>query len=441
MKPLAFVLLALVGSMIIIPIQVYADLQLDSLLKIANQARDNIKIRLSQLTTVPDEITKLYEQGSAETDALAKSVSQADVAASKQHFLSAMKLFKEASDKMSSSTPTIVGEPLPVTDASRLKTAITRMEKSAEKLKTVATKNNIEIDFTEFDNLIQIAKQNLDAGNVDEVDKTLRIANQLILDAHNSISAAAKQRTSDRAKDFAAKQIESLDKLITQARELGLSQEIIDNLQIAKEKLQKISNAKEIVSETKGINTIREKLDASKINRINAIIKQFEIKLGNLDKELQNDDSRTKIQAAKDMIVELKQLILDDKLEEASQKIKTINEIIDSIKISTTTTNDASNSVETPDDTNKTIETENTDRAAKVDPKLERIKAKIQAQEEQLNALSETVRDNDVATKWIARALSLLENAKIQLDKSPERATNTSNEVDKIIRMVQRLAS
>lgn len=441
MKPLAFVLLALVGSMIIIPIQVYADLQLDSLLKIANQARDNIKIRLSQLTTVPDEITKLYEQGSAETDALAKSVSQADVAASKQHFLSAMKLFKEASDKMSSSTPTIVGEPLPVTDASRLKTAITRMEKSAEKLKTVATKNNIEIDFTEFDNLIQIAKQNLDAGNVDEVDKTLRIANQFILDAHNSISAAAKQRTLDRAKDFAAKQIESLDKLITQARELGLSQEIIDNLQIAKEKLQKISNAKEIVSETKGINTIKEKFDASKINRINAIIKQFEIKLGNLDKELQNDDSRTKIQAAKDMIVELKQLVLDDKLEEASQKIKTINEIIDSIKISTTTTNDASNSVETPDDTNKTIETENTDRAAKVDPKLERIKAKIQAQEEQLNALSETVRDNDVATKWIARALSLLENAKLQLDKSPERTINTLNEVDKIIRMVQRLAS
>ncbi len=441
MKPLAFVLLALVGSMIIIPIQVYADLQLDSLLKIANQARDNIKIRLSQLTTVPDEITKLYEQGSAETDALAKSVSQADVAASKQHFLSTMKLFKEASDKMSSSTPTIVGEPLPVTDASRLKTAITRMEKSAEKLKTVATKNNIEIDFTEFDNLIQIAKQNLDAGNVDEVDKTLRIANQFILDAHNSISAAAKQRTLDRAKDFAAKQIESLDKLITQARELGLSQEIIDNLQIAKEKLQKISNAKEIVSETKGINTIKEKFDASKINRINAIIKQFEIKLGNLDKELQNDDSRTKIQAAKDMIVELKQLVLDDKLEEASQKIKTINEIIDSIKISTTTTNDASNSVETPDDTNKTIETENTDRAAKVDPKLERIKAKIQAQEEQLNALSETVRDNDVATKWIARALSLLENAKLQLDKSPERTINTLNEVDKIIRMVQRLAS
>lgn len=378
MKLLEFVLLALVGSMIIIPTQVYADSQLDSLLKIASQARDNIKIRLSQLTTVPDEIARLYEQGSAETDALAKSVLQADIAASKQHFLSAMKLFKDASDKISSSTPEIVGEPLPATDASRLKTAITRMEKSADRLKAVATKNNIQIDFTEFDNLIKIAKENLDVGNADEVSKTLRVANQFILDAHNSISTAAKQKTSDRAKDFAAKQT------------------------------------------------------TTQINRISAIIKQLEIKLDNLDKESQNDDSRTKIQAARDMIVELKQLVLDGKLEEALQKIKSINEIIASIGISAVATNATSNSVEASDDANRT---------AKVDPTLERIKAKIQTQEEQLNALSETASDNDVASKWITRALSLLENAKLQLDKSPERANNTLNEIDKIIRMVQRITS
>ena len=67
MKSLAFVLLVLVVSMVFtnIPSTVFADLQLDSLLRIANQARDNIKIRLSQLTTVPSEIVKLYEQGSS----------------------------------------------------------------------------------------------------------------------------------------------------------------------------------------------------------------------------------------------------------------------------------------------------------------------------------------------------------------------------------------
>lgn len=433
MKPLAFILFALVGSMILtIPMQAYADAQLDSLLRIANQARDNIKIRLSQLETVPNEISKLYEQGTAETDALAKSVLEGDVTTAKQHFLSAMKLFKDISNEISSYV-SVAAETSSSTDSSELKTVIIRIENSANKLKAVATKNNIEIDFIEFDNLIQIAKQNLDAGNVDEVNKTLGVAKQFILDAYNSISEVAKQRTTDRAKVFAAKQIESLDKLISQAKDLGLSQDIIDNLQTAKEKLQKISDASQIVLETKGINTIREKLSASTVNRLNAIVKQLESKLDNLNKNLQDDDSGTKIKTANDMIVELKQLVLDNNLKGALQKINSINEILNTIKVQTEATNDTSNSVETTDSTNKTV--------GNADSEVERIKAKIQTIEEQLNNLSETVTQNKIATKWIARAFSLLEDAKLNLDTSPEKTMNTLNEIDKIIRMVQKLVS
>ena len=434
MKPLAFILFALVGSMILtIPMQAYADIQLDSLLRIANQARDNIKIRLSQLETVPDEISKLYEQGSAETNALAKSVLEGDVTTAKQHFLSAMKLFKDASDKISSSVPEIAEEPLSQTDTLRLKTIIIRIENSANKLKAVATKNNIEIDFIEFDNLIQIAKQNLDAGNIDEVNNTLGVAKQFILNAYNSISEVAKQRTSDRAKVFATKQIESLDKLISQAKDLGLSQDIIDNLQIAKEKLQKVSDTSQIVLETKGINTIRGKLDPSTVNRINVIIKQFESKLDSLNKNLQDDDSRIKIKTVNDMIVELKQLVLDNNLRGVLQKINSINEILNNIKVQTEATNEASDSEETTDSTNKAVGNTNS--------KVERIKAKIQTVEEQLNNLSETITENEIATKWITRAFSLLENAKLQLDTSPEKAMSTLEEIDKIIRMVQKLVS
>ena len=433
MKPLAFILFALVGSMILtIPIQAYADAQLDSLLRIADQARDNIKIRLSQFETIPNEISKLYEQGSTETDELAKSVLNADVATAKQHFLSAMKLFKETSDLISSSTPTI-GELLSLTDTSRLKTIITRIENDANRLKAVATKNNIQIDFVEFDNLIQIAKQNLDAGNADEVNKTLGVAKQFIIGAYNSISEVAKQRTSDRAKVFATKQIENLDKLISQAQALELSQDIIDNLQIAKEKLQKISDPNQIVLETRGINTIKEKLSTSTINRLNAIIHQFELKIEDLNKNLQDDDSRTKIKTANDMIVELKQLVLDSNLRDALQKINSINEILNSLKVQNSTTTDTSSSSERTDLTNKV--TKNTDS------KLERIKAKIQTLEEKLNNLSEIVTDNEIATKWIKRGFSLLENAKLQLDKSPEKATSTLNEIDKIILMIQKITT
>ena len=425
MKLLAFILFTLVGSMILtIPMQAYADAQLDSLLRIANQARDNIKIRLSQLEIVPNEISKIYEQASAETDELEKSVLNADVATAKQHFLSAMKLFKEVSDHMSSSTQT---------DEPRLETAIIRIENDANRLKALATKNNIEIDFVEFDNLIQIAKQNLDAGNIDEVNKTLGVAKQFIIGAYNSISEVAKQRTSDRAKAFATKQIENLDKLITQAEDLELSQDIIDNLQIAKEKLYKISDPSQIVKQTKVINPFKEKLSTSTINRLNAITHQFELKVEDLNKNLQDDDSRTKIKIVNDMIVELKQVVLDGNLKDALQKINSINEIFNSLKVQTSMTTDTSSSPERTDLTNKI--TKNTDS------KLDRIKAKIQTLEEKLNNLSEIVTDNEIAIKWVKRGFSLLENAKLQIDKSPEKAMSTLNEIDKIILMIQKITT
>jgi len=431
MKPLAFILLVLVGSMILtsIPTQIYADPQLDSLLRIANQARENIKIRLSQLATIPDEIAKLYEQGSAETDALAQSVVQGDISSSKQHFLSAMRLFKATSDKISSSTPAIVGEPLPPTDTSRLKNAIATIEKTAQRIKAVAIKNNVSIDFTEFDNLMHIARQNLEEGNTDEVAKTLAIAKQFLLDAHSSLSAAAKQKVSDRAKAFTAKQIERLDKLIAQAKELNSSQDIIDTLEAAKAKLQATSDSAEIKTEIKDINTIKEKLNESKAKRVNVIINQLETKLERLEKDVQDDDVRAKIAQAKDMLTNLKQLVSDGKFDEALHMIKSIEEILNTIHIQSNTTNETPNTSQPSDDATNSAR----------DSTLERIKTKIQNLEEQLNSLSEKAGENNVANQWLKRAFSLIEKAKGELDKSPEKAMRTLNEVDKIIRMIQRI--
>lgn len=432
MKLLTFTLFVLVASMILtsIPAQVFADSQLDSLLRIANQARDNIKIRLSQLTTVPDEIIKLYEQGSSETDALTQSIKDEDVTSAKQHFLAAMRLFKEASDKISS-VPTITEDTLSIADSSRLKIAITRMEKAAEKLKAVASKNNVEIDFSEFDKLIQIAKENLDAGKTEEVDKTLGIAKQFITDVHNSLSATAKQRTSDRAKDFAIKQIERLDKLIIQAKENGLPQDIIDTLEAAKSRLQKISDANEISIEAKGINTIKEKIDVSKLNRINTKIKQLEIRITQLENDIQSDDSRTILAKIKDMLIELKQLVSEGKLEESIQKIKSIEDALNDL---------TTNSNITPE-SSEAEATTNTSRVnTEADSKLEKIKTKIQSLEEQANILYEKLQDNDSAIKRLKRVFSLIEDAKSQLDSSPEKAMRTLTEVDKILRMIQRIS-
>ena len=124
---------------------------------------------------------------------------------------------------------------------------------------------------------------------------------------------------------------------------------------------------------------------------------------------------------------------LDSNLKDALQKINSINEILNSVKVQTATTNDTLNSV---------VPTNSTTKATKnADFKVERIKTRIQTLEEQLNNLSQTITKNEIATKWIARGFSFLENAKLQLNTSPDKAMNTLNDVDKIIHMIQKLVS
>ncbi|TLX76841.1 MAG: hypothetical protein E6L05_02010 [Thaumarchaeota archaeon] len=204
MKPLAFVLLALVGSMVLTNLSApsYADSQLIALLKIATQAQNNIGIQLSQLNKVPNDIKQLYNQGSGETNALAQSISKNDADSAKKHFLSAMAIFKSINYKISSlASVTTTIQPSQTTsnqpsqiDTLRLKDEINRIQKLGDGLKTIATKNKIGIDFTKFDVLMQDASKNLVIGNVNQVNNDLKIAQQFLLDANHSLTEAAKKK-------------------------------------------------------------------------------------------------------------------------------------------------------------------------------------------------------------------------------------------------------
>jgi hypothetical protein len=303
MKPLAFVLLVLVGSMILtnlLPLS-YADSNLDTLLRIATQARDNINIQLSQLSTIPDETNQLYKQGSKETDALEQSVSQNDQASSKEHFLSAMKIFKEVNDKISSLTPTATNEQPPQIDTLQLKSEITRTQKLGDRLETIATKNNVEIDFTKFSEIMQDARQNLDAGNADQVNKDIHTANQFLLDVHQLLADAAKKKTSDRAKDFTVKQIQRLSQ-VKETNPLNVTRSFAP----LTTPVPQVTNESQ-VKETNPLNVTRS------FAPLTTPVPQVtnESQTGNIP----------------DMIVQLKQLVLEGKIDEALKLIKLIEAI------------------------------------------------------------------------------------------------------------------
>jgi hypothetical protein len=213
MKTLSPFLLILVGAMIFgIPGQSYADPQLDTLLNIATQARDNLSITISQISNVTDEINQLYSQGSNETDALSEAINQNDTNSAKQHFLAAMKFFQETNDQINSLNTTSSSNDQQKTEMIiQLRGEIARLENMGSLLKSIAAQNNIDINFTNFDEMIQSANQDLDSGNSDDASKQLQNANDFVAETHNSLTNIAQERISEREKNFAETQIVQLN--------------------------------------------------------------------------------------------------------------------------------------------------------------------------------------------------------------------------------------
>ena len=194
----------------VMPMKSYADPQLDTLLNIATQARDNLGVTISQIANVPDAINQLYKQGSNETDALSQAVSQQDVDSAKQHFLAAMKFFKETNDQINSLNNTASNDQQRA-EISQLRSEIVRLENMGNLLKSIALQNNVDINFTNFDEILKSANQDIDSGNLDDASKQIQSANDFVVTTHNSLTEAAQEKISQRAKDFTEKQIAQLN--------------------------------------------------------------------------------------------------------------------------------------------------------------------------------------------------------------------------------------
>ena len=212
MKISHVLLLVLVGMLVAaVPAKSYADPQLDTLVNIANQARDNLGATISQMSNVPDSINQLYKEGSNETDALAQAASQDDVGAAKQHFLAAMKFFKETNDKINSLGSASAPTEQQAAQTQELRGEVVRLENVGKLLKTIASQNSVPVNFTAFDQMMQAASQDLDSGNLTDASTQISTANDFIAATHNALTQAAQAKITERAKDFTERQIEQMN--------------------------------------------------------------------------------------------------------------------------------------------------------------------------------------------------------------------------------------
>ncbi len=154
-----FAFLAIALSMIFgsIPNYVFADSQSESMIQIAIQARDQLKIQLSK-TNSSNDLNDLFNEGLAKVELLKESAKINDTPKAREYFLSAMKIFREISQQITQQQSLEIAKSAAQSQPSR-SNEIERLERYLNTLKGIANKNNLDVDFSKIEKLIENAKQ------------------------------------------------------------------------------------------------------------------------------------------------------------------------------------------------------------------------------------------------------------------------------------------
>lgn len=424
-KSATFTLLVLVSSMILgsIPNYVYADSQSDSLIRIASQARDQLKIQLSQIEA-SQEIKEKFELGSSEIESLIQAVKDENVSAAREHFLSAMKIFSEIIQQISEGPSTSeaslsVSQP----ETSRISNELDRFERYIVQLQGISDKNGFEIDFSHTHELINRARNELQGGNSEAANSTIEEVKLSINELNQMLREKTRQYTTDRAKTLAEKYLEDLDTLIAEAKEMGVSEETLARLVEARELLNSASDASDvaqIINELKRIIAVKQDFEDTKIQRIESRITQIEEKIVLLSN---SKDAVPELENAKEILSKLKVLVSEGNLNEAIRILNSLNNLLNEIENSMNSQEEVSSEANTS--------------SSLSDSKTERIKIKIERIEVVLNNMVDKVEENAAAKRWLNNAFSLLEDAKSQVDNFPDESLETIMSIEEIIKRIQ----
>ena len=219
-KPLVFFSLFLVASMgfIIIPNTVYADSQLDILIKITQNTKEHIKNDIDKLSNISQEVYDFYDKGTRETTLLIQAAEKEDAESARQHFIDAMIAFKQTSlvisqNESQKSTQTIVSDHSPT---------IKKYESNIYKLKIISTKLNADVDFEQIDQLLVLAKENISKGSIEQTKQVIGKISSEGKQIQKLLYEISEQNRIHKAKQFVQKHTERINSLILQAKTFGL---------------------------------------------------------------------------------------------------------------------------------------------------------------------------------------------------------------------------
>ena len=219
-KLLVFFSLFLVASMcfVTIPNTAQADSQLDILVKITQNTKEHIKNDIDKLNNVSQEVYDFFDEGTKETALLIQAAEKEDASSTKQHFISAMIAFKQASLAISENE----SQKTPQAATYDHSQTITKYENNIKKLKLISAKLNADIDFEHIDQLLALAKENISKGSIEQTKEVIGKISSEGKQIQKLLYEISEQNRIHKAKQFVQKHTERINSLILQAKTFGL---------------------------------------------------------------------------------------------------------------------------------------------------------------------------------------------------------------------------
>ena len=219
-KLLVFFSLFLVASMcfVTIPNTAQADSQLDVLIKITQNTKEHLKNDIDKLSNVSQEVYDFFDDGAKETAMLIQAAEKEDASSAKQHFISAMIAFKQASLAISENE----SQKTPQATTYDHSQTIKKYENNIKKLKLISAKLNADTDFEQIDRLLALAKENIAKGSLEQTNEVLGKISSEGRQIQQLLYEISEQNRIHKAKQFVQKHAERIDGLILQAKTFGL---------------------------------------------------------------------------------------------------------------------------------------------------------------------------------------------------------------------------
>jgi len=251
-------------------IQVEATSGSDYMLTIAENAKKYIKTKINEMETSQNTqdwknkkaIEAIYDKSSNQIDQLEEAIENGDVKSARKHFISVMGNLKQISLMLNQITVNKAQDAaLPANTQ-----IIERYEINIEKLRQMSEKLDANIDFSETEKLLLLAKQNDEKG---EHEKTKQVIDEIALKGlqiYKTLQSINEENKIIRAQALAEKYVDRINTLIVLAKNSGLL-DYVDKLENTKTHLVSSNSTSQITKNIRLVITIHN--DIKQINKDN----------------------------------------------------------------------------------------------------------------------------------------------------------------------------